>query len=45
VQLENFSAAINGERAFPVSPENAVAGVAALEAMGRSAKPGQADTV
>ncbi len=44
-QLESFAAAINGERAYPVSPEDAVAGVAALEAMGRSAKSGQTEIV
>jgi len=44
-QLERFAAAINGERAYPVSPEDAVAGVAALEAMGRSAKSGQTEIV
>jgi len=44
-QLEAFAAAINGERAFPVTPEDAVASVAALEAMGRSAKSGQTEIV
>lgn len=44
-QLERFAAAIAGERVFPVSPEQAVAGVAALEAMGRSAKSGQKEAV
>jgi len=44
-QLESFAAAIRGDAAFPVSPEDAVAGVAALEAMGRSAKSGRMETV
>jgi predicted dehydrogenase len=44
-QLERFAAAITGETAFPVSPEDAVAGVAALEAMGRSALSGAMETV
>jgi predicted dehydrogenase len=44
-QLEAFAAAINGERTFPVTPEDAVASVAALEAMGRSAKSGQTEIV
>ena len=44
-QLESFAAAINGERAFPVTLNDAVAGVAALEAMGRSANSGQVEIV
>jgi len=44
-QLESFASAIRGDAAFPVSPEDAVAGVAALEAMGRSAKSGRMETV
>ena len=44
-QLEAFAAAINGEQPYPVSPEDAVASVAALEAMGRSAKSGKTETV
>jgi predicted dehydrogenase len=44
-QLESFAAAVKGEASFPVSPENAVAGVAALEAMGRSALSGRMETV
>jgi predicted dehydrogenase len=37
-QLERFAAAAKGETPFPVSPETAIASVAALEAMGRSAE-------
>jgi len=44
-QLERFAMAVTDEAAFPVSPEDAVAGVAALEAMGRSALSGKAETV
>jgi predicted dehydrogenase len=44
-QLESFAAAINGDAPFPVSPEDAVAGVAALDAMGRSARSGAMETV
>ncbi len=44
-QLEALAAAINGQQDYPVSPEDAVAGVAALEAMGRSAKSGKTETV
>jgi len=44
-QLESFAAAVTGEAPFPVSAEDAVAGVAALEAMGRSAKSGRMETV
>lgn len=44
-QLETFAAAVTGDAAYPVSPEDAVAGVAALEAMGRSALSGQMETV
>jgi hypothetical protein len=44
-QLESFAAAVTGEAPFPVSPEDAVAGVAALEAMGRSAVSGRMETV
>lgn len=44
-QLESFAAAVRGEAAFPVSPEDAVAGVAALDAMGRSAMSGRIETV
>ena len=44
-QLESFAKAITGEAAYPVSPEDAVAGVAALEAMGRSALSGRLETV
>ncbi len=39
-QLERFAAASLGEQAFPVSPEHAIAGVAAVAAMGRSIKSG-----
>ena len=39
-QLERFAAAALGNTAFPVSPEKAIAGVAAVEAMGRSVKTG-----
>ena len=44
-QLESFAAAITGDAPFPVSPDDAVAGVAALEAMGRSAQSGRIETV
>ena len=44
-QLESFAKAITVDAAYPVSPEDAVAGVAALEAMGRSAKSGGLETV
>lgn len=44
-QLESFAAAIEGGHPFPVSPEDAVAGVAALEAMGRAAKSRAEETV
>ena len=40
-QLETFAAAVAGETAFPVTPDHAVAGVAALEAMAKSAASGQ----
>lgn len=39
-QLERFAAAARGEQDFPVSPEQAIAGVAAVEAMGLSAERG-----
>ncbi len=39
-QLECFAVAAMDEAAFPVSPENAIAGVAAVEAMGQSVKSG-----
>lgn len=41
-QLETFAAAVAGEATYPVSPANAVAGVAALEAMGKSLASGTA---
>lgn len=44
-QLERFAMAINGDVPFPVSPDDAVAGVAALEAMGRSAVSGKEEIV
>jgi predicted dehydrogenase len=44
-QLESFAAAITGDAPFPVSPDDAMAGVAALEAMGRSAQSGRIETV
>lgn len=44
-QLERFAAAISGEQTFPVTPDDAVAGVAALEAMGRSAVSGKIEAV
>jgi predicted dehydrogenase len=44
-QLERFAAAIMGEKEYPVSPADAVAGVAAMEAMGRSAVSGRLETV
>jgi predicted dehydrogenase len=44
-QLERFAAAIAGEQPYPVTPEDAVAGVAVLEAMMRSAASGQAEKV
>lgn len=40
-QLESFAAAAAGTAEFPVSPDDAVAGVAALEAMAISAAGGQ----
>ncbi len=40
-ELETFAAAAAGEMAFPVTPDDAVAGVAALEAMAKSAASGQ----
>jgi predicted dehydrogenase len=40
-QLEAFAAAARGKTPYPVSPEDAVAGVAALEAMGLSADRGK----
>lgn len=39
-ELETFAAAAAGEAPYPVSPQNAVDGVAALEAMGQSAASG-----
>ena len=39
-QLESFAAAARGEAEFPVSPQNAIDGVAAVEAMARSAESG-----
>jgi len=39
-EIEAFAAAATGERAYPITPEAAIAGVAALEAMGRSAAEG-----
>ena len=39
-ELESFAAAAAGEATFPVSPQDAVYGVAALEAMARSAATG-----
>ena len=44
-QLESFAAAILGDKPYPVSPEDAVAGVAALEAMMRSAANGAVERV
>lgn len=40
-QLESFAAAVAGDAAFPVSPDDAVAGVAALDAMARSYASGE----
>ncbi|HEX9808250.1 MAG TPA: Gfo/Idh/MocA family oxidoreductase [Alphaproteobacteria bacterium] len=40
-EVEAFAAAITGERPFPVSPEDAVHGVAVIEAMARSAAEGR----
>jgi predicted dehydrogenase len=40
-QLEAFAAAASGEAPYPVTPDQAVAGVAVLEAMGKSAISGQ----
>lgn len=39
-QLETFTAAAAGETEFPLSPEQAIASVAAVEAMARSAQSG-----
>ena len=36
-ELEGFAAAINGERTYPITPEEIVHGVAAFEAIARSA--------
>ena len=44
-ELEAFAAAVKGEKPFPVSPDNAVHGVAVLEAMNRSAKAGAPVTI
>jgi len=41
-EIEAFVAAARGEKPFPVTPEAAIAGVAALECMGRSAAQGGA---
>ncbi len=41
-EVEAFAAAVNGEKPYPVTREAAIAGVAALEAMGRSAANGGA---
>lgn len=41
-QLESFAGASLGQTAFPVSPEKAIDGVAAVEAMGESVKIGGA---
>ncbi len=40
-ELETFAAAATGQAEFPVTPDDAVNGVAALEAMGASAKSGK----
>ncbi len=45
LQLESFAAAITGDRPYPVRPEDAVAGVAVLEAMMRSAASGAVERV
>ncbi len=39
-QLEIFTAAATGEAEFPLSPEQAIASVAAVEAMAQSARSG-----
>lgn len=44
-ELEAFAAAAEGRVAFPVTPRDAIAGVATLEAMGRSAASGQPVTL
>ena len=44
-QLEAFAAAARGEAPYPVTPDQAVAGVAVLEAMVRAARSGRAETV
>ncbi len=44
-ELETFAAAAAGEAVFPVSPDDAVAGAAALEAMGKSAASGKPVTL
>jgi hypothetical protein len=41
-ELEAFSAAVSGEMAFPVTVDDAVHGVAVLEAMDRAAQTGGA---
>lgn len=39
-EIEAFAAAVRGEKPYPITTETAIAGVAALEAMGRSAAKG-----
>ncbi len=39
-ELETFAAAARGETEFPLSPDQAIASVAAVEAMARSARSG-----
>ncbi len=41
-ELEAFAAAVTGEMPFPVTVDDAVHGVAVLEAIDRAAKTGQA---
>jgi predicted dehydrogenase len=44
-QLESFAAAAEGRETFRVSPETAIAGVAAVEAMGKAARSGDPVTL
>jgi predicted dehydrogenase len=44
-ELEAFAAAITGTHTYPVSAEEAVHGVAVLEAIGRSAETGRTVTI
>ncbi len=45
LQMDAFAKSIAGKRPYPVSPDNAVAGAAALEAMLRAASSGRVERV